>query len=211
MPAINSLPEGFVYVDEVIQDIRTDLGYFSSDNFIGDTVDGYLTNRAILSEQATQALKEVQASLREKGLGLKIRDAYRPQQAVDHFVRWGKDLSDTLMKSTYYPHIKKQSVFLKGYVSEHSGHSRGSTVDLTLVYLSGDSVDTEVDMGSIWDFFGPESGTKASHLTSLQKTNRQFLREKMMAHGFIAYDGEWWHFVLKDEPFPETFFNFPVK
>jgi D-alanyl-D-alanine dipeptidase len=206
----NNPPDGFVYLDEYIPGIEVDLRYYSNDNFVGDTVDGYHANKCIISLEAAKALKKVSAELNAKGIGLKIFDAYRPQQAVNHFVRWAKDLGDTLTKSKYYPEERKSTLFKKGYIASKSGHSRGSAIDLTLIYLSGEKKGKEVDMGAGWDFFGTISWPSSDKVTAKQKENRMLLRNTMIKHGFKPYNKEWWHFTLKHEPFPDTYFNFPI-
>ncbi len=203
-----NLPSGFVYVDQVIPDIRTDLRYRLADNFVGATVDGYSGVRAILTQAAALALAKVQAELREQGLGLLIFDAYRPQRAVNHFARWAKDLSDSKMKQRYYPEVEKTELFSQGYIAGRSGHSRGSTVDLTLVSLSAPF--EPLDMGTIFDFFSPRSWLDAAGLSVAQEQNRALLQRTMKTYGFTPYSKEWWHFTLSAEPFPETYFDFEI-
>lgn len=202
------LPEGFVYLDDVDNSIKTELRYFSDNNFIGQKIDGYHNNCVIVTKKTAEALKEVQNILRGKGMSLKIFDAYRPQEAVDHFVRWAKDINDTLMKKEYYPRVPKSELFKRGYIASKSGHTRGSTVDLTIVDLN---TNKELDMGSPYDFFGVESHPFYKNITKKQKENRMYLRELMLLCGFVPYDNEWWHFTLNNEPFPKTYFNFPVQ
>lgn len=204
-----SLPKGFVYVDQVVPDIRTDLRYRLSDNFVGATVDGYLGARAILTQPAAQALAQVQTELRALGLGLLIFDAYRPQRAVNHFARWAKDLSANNMKPRYYPEVEKTELFSQGYIASRSGHSRGSTVDLTLVSLSPPF--EQLDMGTIFDFFSPRSWLDATGLSAAQERNRALLQRTMKTYGFTPYAKEWWHFTLSPEPFPETYFDFEIR
>jgi D-alanyl-D-alanine dipeptidase len=146
--------------------------------------------------------------LKKENLSLKIFDAYRPQQAVNHFVRWAKILNDTLMKNEYYPKVPKSQLFQLGFIASKSGHTRGSTVDITLVNIKSGK---EVDMGSTYDFFGQESHPLYKKITKKQQENRLFLRKIMIENGFSPYDNEWWHFTLKNEPFPDTYFNFPIK
>lgn len=205
------LPPGFVYLDEVIPDIQQELRYRSDDNFVGERIDGYLAARAILSRAAAQALAGVQRELRPFGLGLKVFDAYRPQRAVDHFVRWAEDLNDTRMKQAYYPDVAKRDLFSEGYIAARSSHSRGSTVDLTLVALDVPPAAAELDMGTGFDYFGPESWPRYAGATPAQRAHRLLLRSLMLNHGFTPYPREWWHFTLADEPFPETWFDFPVR
>ena len=202
-----NLAKGFVYVDEVIPTIQLDLRYTSYRNFVGLPIKGYQKTRCILSTQATAALKKVQTSLRKEGLGLLIYDAYRPQQAVNHFMEWAKDTNDTLMKQHFYPNVKKKDLFKKQYIATRSGHSRGSTVDVTIVNLK---TGISLDMGSPFDFFGPESWVSNTNLTSIQISNRQLLQQVMTQFNFRNYPKEWWHFTLRWEPFPKTYFDFPV-
>ena len=204
----NSLPEGFVYVTDVIPTAQLEIRYFSEDNFVGTVIDGYEAPKAILTVEAAQALKKAADALEEQGYYIKIFDAYRPQRAVDYFVRWSKDLNDTKMKEKYYPELDKSVLFEQGYIAEKSGYSRGSTVDLTLVEIS---TGKEVDMGSGFDFFGEISNHGTHLITAEQEKNRNILRDAMVNAGFEAYPEEWWHYTLKDEPYPDTYFDFPVK
>ena len=205
-----ALPPGFAYADTVIPDLEVELRYFSRDNFIGVPIDGYEASRVITTRLASAALAGVQSDLSQFGLGLKVFDAYRPQSAVDHFVRWASDLTDTTMKAAYYPQVSKDRLFAEGYISARSGHSRGSTVDLTVVDLR-DSSRPELDMGSPYDFFGVESWPLHDNLTEVQRANRLMLRTVMVRHGFRSYEKEWWHFTLIREPFPDRYFEFPVR
>lgn len=207
----NTLPEGFVDVKEVIPTIQVELRYTTDNNFIGRPIDGYSGERCILSRDAANALKQVQEKLERFGLGLKIYDAYRPQQAVDHFVRWAKDLKDTAMKKHYYPNVNKEDLFKEGYIAERSGHSRGSTVDVTIVSLAPAARGTDLDMGTPFDFFGPESWPDNPSLSPDQRAHRLLLRLVMTRHGFKPYAQEWWHFTLENEPYPDTYFSFPVQ
>jgi len=204
-----SLPMGFVYVDQVVPELRTELRYRLTDNFVGTTVDGYSGERAILTQQAARALGLVQTELRSQGLGLLIFDAYRPQRAVNHFARWAKDLSDTAMKQRYYPEVEKTELFSQGYIAARSGHSRGSTVDLTLVSLLPPF--QQLDMGTVFDFFSPSSWLDAIGLTATQEQNRALLQRTMKKYGFTPYSKEWWHFTLEREPFPDTYFDFEIR
>ena len=202
------LPEGFVHANEVIPDLDVELRYFSAHNFVGDTIDGYKANTLIITLQAAKALKLVQNELQNQNLCLKVYDGYRPQRAVNHFIRWAKDLNDTLNKQEFYPKVQKQYLFRDGYIAAQSGHSRGSTVDLTII--DGNSNET-LDMGSPYDFFGEPSWVEYQNITELQKHNRQLLQTIMLKHGFRNYPQEWWHFTLNGEPFPETYFDFLVE
>lgn len=204
--------KGFVYVKNFIPDLIEDLRYFTTNNFMGEKVDGYEANYAILSKEAATALSKAADELREKGYVIKIYDAYRPQKAVDHFVRWSKT-DDQRNKKDYYPDLAKNSLF-PTYIARKSGHSKGSTVDMTICYKD---TKEEVDMGSHFDYFGPPSHPSftgkypGGEVTQQHKQNRMMLREVMMRHGFKPYDNEWWHFTLKNEPYPKTYFEFLVK
>jgi zinc D-Ala-D-Ala dipeptidase len=204
------LPQGFVYLDEAIPTLRTEIRYFSNHNFVGEPIDGYLQPRAILTRKAADALNNVQKELANFGLGLKVFDAYRPQRAVDHFIRWAKDLRDERMKKEFYPRIDKRNLFSEGYIASRSGHSRGSTVDLTIISLQTPA-GKEIDMGGNFDFFGMESWPDSSLPTAGQRAHRMLLSLLMEKHGFIPYPKEWWHFTLKNEPYPGTYFDFPVQ
>ena len=204
----NTLPKGFVYVESVIPSIQVDLKYFSFENFIGKPIDGYNKDVAILSEAATLALKEVQNELKAYNLSILIYDAYRPQRAVNNFVRWAKDLNDTINKQQYYPDVSKKDLFKHEYIASRSGHSKGSTLDITIV----DNLSCEpLDMGTPYDFFGKESWVENTNLTFQQLANRMLLQTVMRKHGFRHYPQEWWHFTLRGEPFPNTYFDFVVE
>jgi zinc D-Ala-D-Ala dipeptidase len=205
------LPEGFVYVDEHIPNVEVELRYYGKDNFMGRSAEGYRSPRCILTEEATNALKKVQAELERFGLGIKIFDAYRPQRAVNHFVQWAKDLSDTLMKAKYYPEVVKKGLFKKGYIADKSSHSRGSTVDLTLVNKAPGEKPQDLDMGTGFDFFGPQSWPTYLLISAQARANRMLLQRIMVENGFSPYFAEWWHFTLKNEPFPDQYFDFPIQ
>ncbi len=204
------IPDDFAYLQDIIPDITVDLRYYSSDNFVGDTIEGYRAGKCIISRDAAKALSKVQRDLKSTGYSLKVFDAYRPQQAGDHFIRWAKDLEDTKMKNNYYPEEDKALLFKKGYIASKSGHSRGSTVDLTIIYINGLCQGDELDMGTPWDFFSPLSWPASDHVSAEQKANRMLLQKVMVKHGFTPLNEEWWHFTLKNEPFPDTYFNFPI-
>ena len=210
----------FVTITDVVPDVILEIRYYGTYNFVGSRIDGYLQPTALLTREAADSLKAVSDELVAMGYRLKIYDAYRPQMGVDHFVRWGKDLGDTLMKTYFYPKETKDSLFIKDYIATRSGHSRGSTVDLTLFDMR---TEKEVDMGGTFDWFGRESHPDCGGnpttgewrnndtITAQQFANRMILRKAMLCHGFKPYDCEWWHFTLKNEPFPDTYFTFPVK
>jgi len=202
------LPDGFVYLSDIDNTIKSELRYFTKNNFIGKPIDGYKNDCIIVTKETANSLHFIQQKLLKKCYSLKIFDAYRPQQAVNHFVRWAKVLSDTIMKKEYYPNVPKSKLFKLGYIASKSGHTRGSTVDLTIVDIKTNS---ELDMGSPFDFFGVESHPFYQKVINSQKKNRLFLRKIMLDNGFKPYDNEWWHFTLKNEPFPKTYFNFPIQ
>ena len=197
----------FVLLSEAVPDAILEIRYYSTYNFVGDRIDGYEEPLAFLTREAAEALKAVSDELVAKGYRLKIFDAYRPQMAVTHFMTWALDSEDTRMKDYFYPDLDKAALFPQGYIAEHSGHSRGSTVDLTLFDMTA---EREVDMGGTFDFFGEKSHPDYAGVTEEQRTNRMLLREAMMAHGFKPLSTEWWHFTLVDEPYPNTYFTFPV-
>lgn len=203
----SKLPENFVYLSDIDASIKSELRYFSTNNFIGKPIDGYKRETIIVTKPTATALAKVQKELALKGLSLKIYDAYRPQQSVDHFVRWAKVLNDTLMKNQYYPDVDKKDLFKLGYIASKSGHTRGSTVDLTII---NKKTGEELNMGSPYDFFGKESHPFYNEISAAQKKNRLYLRDLMLKNGFKPYENEWWHFTLKEEPFPDTYFNFPI-
>lgn len=205
--AQNSLPEGFVYANDYIPDLQVELRYYSTNNFIGDTITGYKSNKLILSKAAVLQLKKVQEELSDYNLCLRVYDGYRPQRAVDHFVKWAKNLNDTLRKADYYPHVKKNQLFEEGYIAAKSGHSKGSTIDVVLV---DGATNQPLDMGTPYDFFGKASWVNYKELSPKQKANRQLLQDIMLKYNFKNYPREWWHFTLKQEPFPNTYFNFDI-
>ncbi|MFD4138190.1 M15 family metallopeptidase [Streptomyces sp. NPDC058572] len=224
-------PPEFVALRSVAPTITEEMRYTTVHNFVGDRIDGYRQPLCILTRPAADALRRAQARLLRQGYSLKVYDCYRPQRAVDHFVRWAKDLQDETMKQEFYPHVDKSRLFADGYIAEKSGHSRGSTVDLTLVklpalptrpYLPGEPLvpcfaprserfpDNSVDMGTGYDCFDTLSHTDDPRITAKQRANRQMLKSTLVAEGFVNLPEEWWHFTYKPEPFPGTFFDFPV-
>ena len=207
-PQKQTLPDGFVYVKSVIPDLDVELRYFSQNNFVGDTIDGYKANRLILTKETAEKLKLVQNELQSQNLCLKVYDGYRPQPAVNHFMRWAKDLNDTINKQQFYPEVNKRNLFKAGYIASRSGHSRGSTIDLT---ITNGETGEPLDMGSPYDFFGESSWVAYDALTEQQKKNRQLLQTVMLKHNFRNYPKEWWHFTLRWEPFPKTYFDFDVE
>ena len=200
-------PSGFVllaeYVPQIIQEIR----YYSTYNFIGERIDGYEEPCALLTREAARALKSVSNELFVQGYRLKIFDAYRPACAVRSFVLWGIEDQDIRMKPYFYPDLDKTALFAEGYIAKRSSHCRGSTVDLTLLDMK---TGREVDMGGPFDFFGERSHPDYRGITDDQYANRMILQRAMIRGGFLPYDCEWWHFTLKNEPYPNTYFEFPV-
>jgi zinc D-Ala-D-Ala dipeptidase len=225
------IPERFVEIREVIPDIILDLRYLTIHNFLGVTVDGYKSEKCYITNAAADSLLKVQQELKRFGFSLKIYDAYRPQKAVDHFVEWAKDLADTITKKEFYPTIDKSRLFIDGYIAEKSGHSRGSTIDLTIVPLPLCSQpefevnnqcecykpiderfrDNSIDMGTGFDCFNELSHTENQSLSYKQRANRLLLVSLMEKYGFKNLSEEWWHFTLKNEPFPDTYFDFDIE
>lgn len=197
----------FVVLTDVVPDAVLEIRYYTDYNFVGEQIDGYEEPIALVTKEAAEALKNVSDDLAEQGYALKIYDAYRPQMAVDHFVRWASDLNDTKMKEDFYPEKDKSVLFSQGYIAYHSGHSRGSTLDLTLVYKD---TGKDVDMGGTFDYFGEKSHSDYTGITDEQYANRMILRNAMTSNGFSPYSEEWWHFTLSNEPYPGTYFTFPV-
>lgn len=202
------ITNGFVDVSEIIPDVRVELRYFSTNNFIGDTIHGYESNKLCMSMEAANAFLVAQRKFKVLGFGLKFFDAYRPQKAVDHFVLWAKILDDTKMKSTFYPNVSKSELFQSGYIASKSGHSRGSTADLTIINLK---TGEEVDMGSPFDLFDPRSHHDSPMISEVQLKNRNLLKDVLISSGFKSYNKEWWHYTLVDEPYPKTYFDFTIK
>lgn len=200
--------QGFVDLQEHVPTLTVELRYASEDNFVGKRIDGYDAKRGVASLQTAQAMKKVQADLVAYGLSLKVFDAYRPQRAVDHFVRWASDPADTSTKARYYPDVAKKDLIPKDYIAPKSGHSRGSAVDVTLIDLESRE---ELDMGTRFDHFGPRSHAENTDLTKSQRANRLLLRAVMERHGFKHFSKEWWHFSLANEPFPKTYFDFSIQ
>ena len=211
----------FVNITDVVPDAILEIRYYSTYNFVGARIDGYEAPVALMTREAADSLRAVSDDLKAHGYLLRIYDAYRPQCGVNHFMRWAQDPTDTLTRAYFYPYLTKPEVFEKQYVAKRSGHSRGSTVDLTIFDMK---TGKDVDMGGTFDWFGPESHPdycgdpetlefkeQPGGLTSEQFYNRMVLRTAMMRHGFKPLDNEWWHFTLKNEPFPDTYFTFPVR
>ncbi len=203
-------PADFVDLRAYAPTVSLDLRYGTTENFVGTVVTGYETPRAWLTRPAADALKVAQHKLLPLGYSLRVYDAYRPQRAVGHFVRWAQDLTATQTQSRYYPNVPKAELFARGYLALESGHSRGSTVDVTLLRRTPDGAWREVDMGSPFDFFGERSAFAAATVSAEASAWRGLLRAVMMTSGFEPYAAEWWHFTLIDEPYPDTYFDFPL-
>ncbi len=200
-------PSGFVLLSDYVPGIVQEIRYFSTYNFIGDRIDGYEEPCAIITKEAARALKSVSNEIMVQGYRLKIFDTYRPACAVRHFVLWGIEDQDIRMKPYFYPDLDKQELFMKGYIAKLSSHSRGSTVDLTLLDMK---TGKELDMGSPFDLFSGLSHPDNRNITDEQYENRMILRNVMIRNGFTPIDCEWWHFTLEKEPYPDTYFEFPV-
>lgn len=199
---------GFVLLTDVVPDVLLEIRYFSTFNFVGKRVDGYEEPVALITKEAAEALRTVNEKMISKGYRLKIFDCYRPQKAVNHFERWAKDISDTLNKAFFYPELDKSVLFDLGFICHRSGHSRGSTVDLTLFDMK---LGRDVDMGGPFDYFGELSHPDYQGISDEQKFNRQLLHNAMIEAGFVGIAEEWWHFTLKNEPYPDTYFTFPSR
>ena len=198
----------FVRVTDVIPDAILEIRYYSTYNFVGERIDGYEQPIALMTREAADSLKAVNDELKANGYRIKIWDAYRPQRAVNHFIRWAENISDTAMKAVFYPMVDKSVLFERGYIYARSSHSRGSTVDLTLLDAA---TGKELDMGSPFDWFGEESHPDYPCPLYRQSENRKILHNAMVRHGFEGLDSEWWHFTLRNEPYPNTYFDFPVQ
>jgi len=226
------IPDNFADIKDVIPGIVLDIRYYSSYNFIGERIDGYLAAKCILTKEAADALSLVQKELEQFSLSLKIYDCYRPQRAVDHFVRWAEDIKDIKMQKEFYPTVDKKNLFKDGYIADKSSHSRGSTVDLTIVpipvprqekYTAGQQLsecyhpadkrfsDNSIDMGTGFDCFHELSHTLNKNIGPRQRINRMLLKTLMEKHGFKNYELEWWHYTLKNEPYPDIYFNFAIE
>ena len=228
----DKMSDNFIDVQKVIPDVVMDIRYYGKHNFLGERVDGYLAPKCFLTTDAAYALARVQKDLAPYSLTLKIYDCYRPQRAVDHFMRWAKEIENTKTMREFYPTIDKRNLFKDGYIDSKSGHSRGSTVDLTIVplpapgqadYIPGQILsecylpaeqrfrDNSIDMGTGFDCFHEQSNTPNANIGRQQKINRLLLKSLMEKHGFKNYDMEWWHYTLKKEPYPDTYFDFVIE
>lgn len=209
MPVSPMDSSGFVVVSDLIPDVLLDVRYYSTFNFVAERVDGYAQPLVLLTREAAQALARVNEEALNRGLRLKLFDGYRPQRAVNHFVRWAEDASATQTKAIFYPEVDKRDLFSLGFIAQKSGHSRGSTIDLTLF---DDASQKDLDMGGGFDYFGELSWAGYTRtLTKEQIANRRLLREMMVRHGFRPLEEEWWHFTLVEEPYPDVYFDFLVE
>jgi zinc D-Ala-D-Ala dipeptidase len=204
-------PAAFVDASTLVRGLVVDMRYAGAHNFVGAPVDGYEKPVCLLTRQAAQALAQVQRDLGERKLGLKVLDCYRPARAVAHFVRWARDVGDTKAKAEFYPSVDKRDLFRLGYIAPQSGHSRGSTVDISLVRLTDGAEPVELEMGTPFDTFSPRSWPSDTTVGAEARKNRALLADAMRRHGFVRYVKEWWHFTLGNEPFPGTYFDFPVR
>lgn len=220
-----ALPQGFVYLHDIDPTIIEDIRYAGNNNFMGQPIPGYHVARCVLTRDAAYKLKEAQRSIRKQGYSLKIYDCYRPQRAVNTFYKWSQQPTDLHMKRLFYPREEKTTLFKKGYIAQSSGHTRGSTVDITLVRTPDGNKnlksvphscpstmnDNSLNMGTSFDCFDISTQVFYPGLSDEQKRNRMVLRKLMINHGFVPYSMEWWHFTLAKEPYPNTYFNFPVQ
>jgi zinc D-Ala-D-Ala dipeptidase len=202
------MEKGFVYLDEILSGVRWDAKYATWDNFTGKPVDGYEVNRIVGTHELALALLKAQKLAAALGYGLLLWDGYRPKRAVECFLRWSEQPEDYLTKERYYPNMERTELVAKGYIASQSSHSRGSAIDLTLYHLDTGAL---VSMGSSFDFMDERSHHEAKGITSMEAQNRRLLRSIMENSGFEPYSFEWWHYVLRNEPYPNTYFDFPVK
>ncbi len=206
--AAQERPAQFVDAAAIVPGLILDIRYAGAHNFVGRPIDGYETPRCLFTQAAAAALADVARGLIRHGIALKVFDCYRPARAVANFVRWAGDPADSAAKAEFYPRVDKRMLFREGYISPRSGHSRGSTVDLTLARADD---RRELDMGTPFDFFSPKSWPADRSVSAEARANRVLLAEAMRRGGFRPYDKEWWHFTLRHEPFPDTYFDFPVQ
>lgn len=229
LPTANALPKGFVYLHDIAPEIIEDMRYASSYNFIGHPIPGYQASRCILTREAAGQLAKAEKAAQKKGYTFKVYDCYRPQTAVNAFYKWSQSANDIKMKKGFYPREDKRTLFAKGYIAQSSGHTRGSTIDLTLVKIGtkdsslqpvltrcyGKTIsymnDNSLNTGTRFDCMDRAAHVTYKNLSIEQKTNRLLLRNLMINYGFTPYSKEWWHFTLKHEPYPHTYFDFPVR
>jgi len=209
--AAEQRPSGFVDASTLVPGLVVEMRYAGAHNFVGGPVDGYEKPVCLLSRPAAEALAQVQRDLAAQKLGLKVFDCYRPARAVAHFARWARDVRDIRAKGEFYPAVDKRDLFRLGYISPQSGHSRGSTVDISLVRHADGAEPVELDMGTPFDTFSPRSSPGDTSVSAEARRNRALLADAMRRHGFVRYVKEWWHFTLGNEPFRGTYFDFPVR
>ena len=207
-PRIERRPDTFVDAASIAPGLLVEARYATAHNFVGQPIEGYDRPVCYLTRPAAAALAQVVKDLEASGLTLKAYDCYRPERAVAHFVRWARNLADISQKGEFYPDVDKSTLFRDGYIAARSGHSRGSTMDLTLAHRAD---GRELDMGTPFDFFSPLAWPSNRHVNAEAQANRMLLAQAMRRHSFMAYNKEWWHFTLRHEPFPETYFDFPVR
>lgn len=200
-------PASFVDVSTLVPGLVVEMRYLGSNNFVGRPIDGYEKPVCYLTREAATALAAVARELEPRGLVVKAFDCYRPTRAVAHFVRWAQNVNDIARKADFYPEVDKRNLFRDGYIASRSGHSRGSTIDMTLAHRGG----AELDMGTPFDFFSPRAWPSDKSVSAEAQANRKLLADAMRRHGFSAYDKEWWHFTLRNEPFRDSYFDFPVR
>lgn len=226
------MPDDFIDAEHFLPSISLDIRYYTPHNFVGERIDGYHAPKCLLTKQAAEALRNVQEELSGFSLSLKLYDCYRPQRAVNQFIKWAEDPADTSMKREFYPHVDKKDLFTNDYIARKSGHSRGSTVDVTLIpipappegkYIPGEDLypcywpkanrfkDNGIDMGTGFDCFSGLSHTESAQVNVRQRLNRLALKAVMEKFGFINLESEWWHYTLKDEPYPNTYFDFVIE
>jgi D-alanyl-D-alanine dipeptidase len=205
--AAQTRPPSFVDAASVVPNLVIDMRYLGPDNFVGRPIDGYEKPICYLTREAAAALAEVARDLEPQGLAIKAFDCYRPVRAVAHFVRWARDLRDQVRKADYYPQVDKRNLFRDGYIAARSGHSRGSTMDITIVRRGGG----DLDMGTPFDFFGPRSAPSDKTVSTEAQANRRLLAGAMRRGGFVPYKQEWWNFTLRKEPYPDSYFDFPIR
>lgn len=206
-----AVPADFTDVSTLAADLQVHMAYLGSNNFVGKPVTGYYANKCYLQHQAATALAQAQQLAQSSGYSLWIFDCYRPQQAVDHFMRWAADSADTATKAQYYPNLAKDTLVSGGYIAQKSGHSRGSTVDLTLAKPDENGHWQPLDMGSAFDMFDPVSNVGADGISAQQLANRQLLEQIMLSAGFKVYNMEWWHFTHQPPVYTDRYFNFPIR
>ena len=208
LSVVAQLPPGFEYCKRIIPTLHTELKYATGDNFTNQKLPGYNESVCVLTYSALNQLFKIQNKLSELGLGLKVFDGYRPQKAVDAFLAWKSEPDLPEVKHRFYPDLEKETLFKEQYIARYSGHTRGSTVDLTLIDLT---TRQELDLGTEFDFFGEQANPLSQKVSPQQRANRLLLRTIMMEHGFLPYKNEWWHFTLANEPFPNTYFDFDIQ